>query len=380
MKVRLWSVKTRTGEVVDEIKHATGTFVAENGGGECRLRVPVDHLTDRTGSAIDADAVTYVRGLLEPGARTILAVDDQRRCLGEWVIDKRMGATTDGTYDVIGVGWEILPSLKTQRSAVSYEDADQFTIARALLGAAFNHQDQIVTIPSGSSGVRRDLESPARTAYYGDLLDELAETDDGFEWAVDTTVQWAGEVPTSVTRHIVWGSPVLDRGPDAVIFDQDSPGSRRGSAVRISGGTRWTGTANEVTGTGGGDGGSTPRRTIPAASSGFEERLRLEKLVSFPGVLKTSHLDALIREELAASSSNAEQFSASGWADKLNFWPIVGQFAQLYANATWVFPQGIDLFVRIGRISWDLQEGGEVTTVDVVGVNGSDIENTGGET
>lgn len=380
MRVRLWSASTRTGLIIDEIKHASGSFVAELDGGECQLTVPLDHLLDRTDVQMDVAAVEYVHGLVEPGARTIVATDDRKRTLGEWIVDVADGTSPDGALDVSGVGWAVLPSMKSQRTGIGYNDTDQFTIARALLASAFNHENTIVTLQGGAAGVKLDLHSGVRSAYYGDLLEEMADSEDGFEWAVDSTVQWAGEVPVSVSRHVVLGRPVLDRGPAAAIFDQDGkdlPPTRRGSAVSITGGRRWSRTASTVTGVGGLDGGAGPRRTVSAPAAAVGERLSIDKIVPFPSALKNADVDSMASDELSRSMGAMQQYAATGWADRLNEWPTVGGIAWLYSNATWVFPRGIDLFVRVGRIAWSLQAG-EVQTVNILGVDGSDWTNPGG--
>lgn len=105
------------------------------------------------------------------------------------------------------------------REDLIYDGDDQLEIAAALIDSmqAQSHADLGLTVESATSGVPRDAAYLAsETSTYGGRLKELAELDDGFEFAVQTSDPGTG----TRTREVQLGYPRLGSADTEHLFTQ----------------------------------------------------------------------------------------------------------------------------------------------------------------
>ncbi|MER5420320.1 hypothetical protein [Streptosporangium roseum] len=110
-----------------------------------------------------------------------------------------------------------LNTVEIREDITPYEGVDQLEIARDLIAnmQARTGADIGLTLESGTSGVTRDRTYLAsETATYGQRLRELADVDDGFEWAVQTSDPGTG----SRVREVQFGYPKLGSADTDHVF------------------------------------------------------------------------------------------------------------------------------------------------------------------
>ena len=355
MRLRYWVTDAKSGAVVSEVRAVGAVSLSSRlGGGTMSASIAVDALT-RDGSAPDWAEVSRVGGLLV-GGRRCLAVTAGTALLGEWLIMRRTLDTGSALVGVQGMSWEGYPALRSLNANYIYTNTSQATIAKALLDAAFTsfNTGMTITVPATSSAVTRTIDRRSHSAYYSDVLAEIGDPDDGFEWCVDTTPSWDGDRLTSVGRAVGWGFPVLARSSSARIVMGD-PGTRHGNAVSIRGGDDFSRYAQSVYGIGEGSGDkqlwvglSDPTLT----NAGY---LNSTKNVSFPGVSDVGALTALTRGALVDAQNLLDPYEAEVRVDDMLLLPRVGRVVQLVAPQTWAYPAGLDVSVRVGDVTYSAQ-------------------------
>lgn len=367
MRLRYWIAAAKSGQVLGEVRAAAagGQLSSKLGGGTCNLAVALSHLTTLDGQRMDAAAVARTLGFLVGGQRSLIVTDQQRRCLGEWVIMQRARATSDGVVRIRGIEWAGYPALRSLNDDFVYDGIEQLTIARHLLSGAFLsfNLGMQITIPTATSGVTRKLERRAQTAYFSDALDEIASPDDGFEWHVDVEPEWDGSRLLSVSRSVVFGHPTLSR-PSVVVIDAASPGSRRGNALSIEGGEDFSRYGQSVYGIGVGRGGKQLKVGLSDPTLTNAGYLNSTKNITFPGVTNRKVLEDLTRAELKQAQDLRDPYRATALLDKLRALPRVGTAVALRAAPSWGYPEGLGEVVRVGEVSY-APRGHHVSSVTV---------------
>src|SRR5699024_6467116 len=201
-------------------------------------------------------------------------------------------------------------------------------------------------------------------AYYSDVLEEIGEADDGFEWHVDIGATFSNGVPTRATRSIVWGHPVLSRS-SSLTFSQASPGGRQGNLVSLEGGDDFSRYAQSVYGFGAGQGDKRFWIGISDPTGTRAGNLNSTKNVSFPGIEKESTLTALTRAELKRSQDLRDPFAATALIGKIPSLPTVGRQVQLRVDPTFTYPTGLSQTLRVGQVEYS-PTGHEVDLVKVL--------------
>jgi hypothetical protein len=242
-----------------------------------------DQLTDGYVATLDLDDVTYTRVIGEPGtfSATVNVVnsdiaDNVAKVVPRWVDDPtepdslstgpgrtcvhvyrngviwgtyviwRATVSSDGRGDIkVQLSGSTLESYLNAveiRDDYLYESVDQFEIARGLLTEmqALSSADIGLTLPVGASGVNRDrtyLASEGGT--FGQRLKELADTDNGFEWLIETSDPGTG----TRSRAVRFGYPKLGSQTDHVFaqpgnvlsWQQEIDGIRGATSYRARG-------------------------------------------------------------------------------------------------------------------------------------------------
>jgi hypothetical protein len=147
------------------------------------------------------------------------------------------------------------------KKTLSFTQTDQFAIFRALIAdaQAVTYQnkavgDIAVDLDSSLSGVLRDRKdvTDSRGAYhgyefsnYGELLDNLANLDNGFEWRIDSYL----DSDRNLRRALRLGYPYLGHGPntDATVLEYP------GAVVKYTWPTDGVGRVNYVAAVGAGE-------------------------------------------------------------------------------------------------------------------------------
>ncbi|MFI7113945.1 hypothetical protein ACIBK9_47045 [Nonomuraea sp. NPDC050227] len=247
------------------------------GRGTSRYRYVVTRLLDRTYLGdLDLKGVSFDKRILQAGSFSATIPIPNRRVrsqvadiipLDDTVLDRGPGVITvqiyrDGdpwgeywiTAATIGRSRRGTPAVQLRGSTLDaylshveiqndlfYTNTDQIDIARALLNHAQAQAGANIglALQSGTSGVKRDrtyLDSEGGT--YGQRLVELAQVDNGFEWAIDLAL-----VSGVLERQWRWGYPTLGQAePQHVLVDSAHGGdilewSEEIDALR--GATRW---------------------------------------------------------------------------------------------------------------------------------------------
>ncbi len=367
MRLRFWVCAAKSGNVLGEVRVSGGsTLTSRFGGGTCSLTVSLGHLTTRDGLGVDLAAAGRVLDWLTVGRSTIL-VTSGTRVIGEWIVMKRGLVAPSGTVPITGMEWAGYPALRSLNTNFLYNGTEQMVIARAAWDQAFKsfNTGMTITIPSsGSTGVVRSMSHLSHEAYYSDVLEEIGEADDGFEWHVDISATWSNGVPTKATRTIVWGHPTLSRS-SSLTLSQSSPGGRQGNLVDLSGGEDFARYAQSVYGFGAGEGEKRFWVGLSDPSGTNAGNLNSTKNVSFPGIEKESTLTALTRAELKRSQDLRDPFAASALIEKLPSLPVVGNQVRLRVDPTWTYPTGLNTTLRVGQVEYS-PTGHEVDLVKVL--------------
>lgn len=363
--VRAWVSQALTGTIVGEVVLSGGsTWSSRFGGGAFRAGISVGHLLTRDQTEIDWAAVSRVVSWCTGGRHT-LVLTRGTTCLGEWLIMRHTETTTDGVLRVEGMEWDGYPALRSLNANYTYTGVDQLAIARTLLQAAFvSYQPTMqITIPTVTSGVARTMDHKSHSAYYADLLDEIADPDDGFDWRVTPTLTWSAGAPTKVTRTIEFGHPVISRATQIVI-DHDGPGARSGNCTVFDQGHDFRRAAQSVYGIGAGEGGKQKWVGLSDPALTNQGYLITTKNVSFPGVTDIPTLTALTRGALAAAQNLRDPARATLLVEKIPAWPRVGDQAAVDIAPTYTLPAGRQGVVRLGDVSFSLT-GHHTATVTV---------------
>lgn len=366
-RFRAWVAEALSGDVVGEV-HLSGQaqFISRFGGGTFTAGVSVAHLTRRDGDGPDWDAVERVVEWCTGGKYTLVLTQGQTT-IGEWLIVRPLGATDSGVIRIDGHELDGYPAMRAIFKAYKGTDVEQFTIGRELLVDAFlgGQSSMNLTVPTpAASGVLRDLDYADRSAYYSDLIDEVSQAEDGFEWRVVPTVVWASGSPQTVNRTIEFGHPTLARSSQVVI-DHDGPGSRAGNAPRVQRSSDFARYARTVYGIGAGEGDKQPIVALSDTTHDGEGYLLRTRHVSFPSVSNIKTLTALTRAELEAAQSVDEPLRATLLIDKTASWPRVGDQVTLDVAPTYAVPQGVTGSARLGEVALSLNSA-RATTVEVL--------------
>lgn len=145
-------------------------------------------------------------------------------CWGEYWITGAQPRRSRGDTPVIHMRGSTLDAyllhveLQTLRG---YASQDQIVIARDLLNHMMGqpYANIGLTLESGTSGVLRDRLYDADQSTYGQLLQDLGEVENGFEWAIRMRV-----VDGVLQRRWEWGYPTLGQQDPPLHVFVDSPG------------------------------------------------------------------------------------------------------------------------------------------------------------
>lgn len=356
IRVRYWIVNALSGVVQSELPLTKATLtLSDEGGsmsGEVDLNAALRRQSERT--IPDWPEIRRRINLVQPGLNTIVATDDSRRVIGEWIITARNRVTSATSMQVSGVGWEQYPRYRVLEAKRKHKGIDSLTLLRALLGEVFAGVTYVTGGPS-TSGVVIDMDRAACAGYYQDAVREITEGEPGLEWVVECAGVWSGDALASVTRMLRFGSPRIIRATP-LVFEAGEPMTRQGNAT-ISGGDDWTLYAHKVIALGSGSG---SKQIVVSAldPSPIPGVIRSTKVVQAGEVAARSALTRLAQQSLSEGVSMREPWQVSARVGELAKLPQPYDSARLLHRQSYTFPgsgggvAAIDEQVRVGVVTY----------------------------
>lgn len=197
-----------TGRIISEIPLYGVSILEKFGGGEFRATFQYD-MTGRDNEVLDA--ATY------PG-RCFVVVERNAVPIFGGYVQTRTYQSQAKSAQLFGRGFAAYPQRRLLRQDVNYVGQDQITIFRDLWVKMQDDPDSIrVNLFSAfTSGVNLDfqvLTSEFKT--YGQLFEQIADGDTGFEWRIDTTKSGG-----AYTHSLRVGYPVIgSTDPARIVFE-----------------------------------------------------------------------------------------------------------------------------------------------------------------
>lgn len=368
--VRAWVAHALTGAIVEEVYlSGASTWTSRFGGGTFQAGVSVGHLKARDGMNLDWGAIQRVSDWCRGGMHSlVLTLGDD--CLGEWLmISRGDGSTPDGVLPVGGLEWDGYPALRGIERDLRYTSAPRVQLGATILEECFKQGQPTmqITVPASTGvGSRVVMDHRRMDAYYSDVLEEIADADDGFDWRIVPTVTWANGQPTRVVRTVQFGAPVLARATNIVV-DYDGPGFHSGNCVDFNRGFDFSRAAAKVWGAGSGQGDDQitwEATTDELTSQGF---VLTSKIVSFPGVKNSEELGFLVRGERDAAKNVHDPSTARVRLEKIPSYPRVGDSVGLDIEPTFSVPSGYTGTMRLGETRLALN-GHRATVIEIDGI------------
>ena len=365
MDVRLWACNALTGAVAGELPPPSGKFTQKFGGGTCDVTVPLGNLRKRGTSAPDWPAVKQVTNLLTTGTRT-LALTAGTTVLGEWWLVERPEQIAQGAVNVRGVEWDGYPAMRSLHASYKYATAtEQLAIARTLLIDAFRGWQESfqITVPTQTSGVKREAEWRTREGYYSDALDEISQPEDGFDWRVTLTGTWAGGNLTKVNRAVRFGHPTIKQATQIKVR-HDGPGTRSGNCPTFEQTIDSRNYLHSVYAWGAGDGAKKLFYEKADNTLANQGHLKVTRNLSWPNVTRRSALKALADGVLAEGQELRDPAKFTLIVDRVPALPVLGDLVEAQVAPTWTIPDGYTGTLRVGEVSLPV-EAGRVGLIEV---------------
>ena len=358
IRVRYWIVNCLSGEVQSEMPLTKAALTLSDEGGTLSGEVDLNAAIRRTGERTIPDWPEIRRriNLVRPGLNSIVATDDRRRMIGEWIITGRRRVTSATSMPVSGVAWEQYPKYRALESARKHTNIDSLALLRALLGEVFTGVTYVTAGPT-TSGVAIDMDRASNAGYYADALSEITRGDPAVEWGMEIGGVWSGDALTSVTRTLRFGAPTIQR-PTALVFEAGEPMTRQGNSV-ITGGDDWTLYAHKVIGVGSGSG---SKQLIASASDPgpMPGVIRSTRLLQAGEVASQSALNSVTRQALNEGLSTREPWHVQASVGELAKLPQPYDSARLIHRQSYTHPGpgggllAIDEVVRVGEVRYQV--------------------------
>lgn len=195
---------------------------------------------DRTG----VDNEITLSGTI-PG-RCFVVMYRNDRIVGDFIITSRTYQSQAKSMQLYGKGWKSYPYMRIIDQDLKYTNQDQIAVFLDLYTRlqADPNAPKVILPAYTASGINLNLEVKAsEIKKYGEIIDNFANGDTGFDWDVATA-----EASGVYTRQLVYGYPTLGSkaDPSMLIFEypgaitnyweSESVGSRGGTHLFVAGG------------------------------------------------------------------------------------------------------------------------------------------------
>lgn len=353
MDLRAWIVEATTGDVVTRVtltekSRATSML----GGGPLQVEVVLPEYRAASGGR-DASAVETILSLVTGGRHTLLLTDGTD-VVGEWLMWTHERDHDALTVPVTGFEWEQYPQYRSNHQNFRYKNTDAGQIHRDALYDAYNTfqpgSAQMVVTPTPSFGKTMEMNTPVRTAYYSDIIEDVDALGVA-EWRVVPTATFSGGVPRKVTRTVRYQKPVISSShPDRLVKTADT--RLGGNVIAFTRSHDYSRLIQSAFGWGAGKGGK--QRFAMSQEFGWTARgyVATTRNFRFQGEYKNAQLQAKTDAALAAGQDPWETTVATLDTRRMGTLPRIGGVHDVVVQPSWTFPRGGSWRMRVGQITW----------------------------
>ncbi|UVY83789.1 hypothetical protein NLU66_16505 [Brachybacterium sp. NBEC-018] len=353
MDLRAWIVEATTGDVVTRVTLTEGSRATSLlGGGSLQAEVVLPEYCAASGGR-DASAVETILSLVTGGRHTLLLTDGTD-VVGEWLMWTHERDHDALTVPVTGFEWEQYPQYRSNHQNYRYKNVDAGTIHRNALHDAYNTfqpgSAQMVVTPTPSFGKTMEMNTPVRTAYYSDILEDIDALGIA-EWRVIPTATFSGNVPQKVTRTVTYQKPVISSShPDRLVKTADT--RLGGNVIAFTRSHDYSRLIQSAFGWGAGKGGK--QRFAMSQEFGWTARgyIATTRNFRFQGEYNNSQLQAKTDAALAAGQDPWETTVATLDTRRMGTLPRIGGVHDVTVQSSWTFPNGGSWRMRVGQITW----------------------------
>lgn len=200
-----------TGQVIAEIRCQGVSMKMDLAGGEWRGTINLD----RTGTSNEVLTSATIPG------RCFVVVERDGSIIGDYILWTRTYQSQAKVLQLYGRTWRDYTNSRVIREDLAFEEVDQVTIFTQLYDLMQSDPNSLqVVVPSFTpSGITRSLEvSAAEFKTFGQVLDAIADGENGFDWVVDTSKQSGAYV-----RTLRLGYPAIGATEANIVFEYQSP-------------------------------------------------------------------------------------------------------------------------------------------------------------
>ncbi|QCR53202.1 hypothetical protein C1N80_06150 [Brachybacterium sp. SGAir0954] len=353
MDLKAWIVEATTGDVVTQVLLTRGSSAESMiGGGSLRAEVILAGYTNSNGDR-DSGAIATVLGLVTGGRHTLLLTDGTT-VVGEWLMWTHERDHDAVTVPVTGFEWEKYPQYRSNHQNYRYKNVDAGTIHRNALFDAYNTfqpgSAQMVVTPAPSFGKTMEMNTPVRTAYYSDILEDIDALGIA-EWRVVPTATWSSGVPVKVTRTVTYQKPIISSShSDRLVKVGD--GRRGGNIIAFTRSHDYSRLIQSAFGWGAGKGGKQRFAMSQEFSWTGRGYIATTRNFRFQGEYKNAQLQAKTDAALAAGQDPWETTQATLDTRRMGTLPRIGGVHDVTVQPSWTYPNGGSWRMRVGQITW----------------------------
>lgn len=226
-----------TGAIIEEYDCQGVSLNASLDGTELRATL---HL-DETGKSNDTIISATIPG------RCFCVVEREDQIVGDFIITNRTYQSQAKSLQIYGKGWKAYPYMRTATKDYNYVNVDQIQVFLDLYAdMQLDPNSARVILPSyAPSNVKITFDTKAsENKKYGEIIDNFANGDTGFDWAIETSRNI-----NIYERRLVYGRPELgskgDNSGPLIIFEypgnitnyweSESVGNRGGTHLFVIG-------------------------------------------------------------------------------------------------------------------------------------------------
>ncbi|MEV8056568.1 poly-gamma-glutamate hydrolase family protein [Streptomyces antimycoticus] len=314
----------------------------------------------------DSDMATRVRTAVIPG-RTAVWVERDTELWWGGILWTATPATDDRgavSVDIQAATFDSYLDHRTLLETRTYTARDQLDIARDLVAyvQSADGGDIGIQMDSHTSGVKRDRTfSQYDAARVGDLLRELAEADQGFEWRIGVYRDGSG----NRSKALELGFPTLHGGTESAMLTYP------GNVLSYSWPQDATGLANVWQARGASASTNQAAEGVPVMSSVMTSATdlangwpRMDGVSDYSSVSVKSTLDDYARADLARARKAIVIPAVRVRLDAGVSPAIIGGPARLRIYDTW-FPEGLDVTYRVVGMRVDPEERGRAESAEL---------------
>lgn len=294
---------------------------------------------------VDFGYLADLAKVMEEGAYTICPVINGVS-IGEWLIWRSEPDDVTGDIALSGFEWGMYPGYRSLERDYVYNGRDQALVLYDMLTDCFKTGQPVeMFIPQTTHGATVTIDQRAKTAYYGDAIDDLLP---GLEWFIWSRAVWENDVPVRMARDVIMakGKHVNARNTALHAASPNSPGGSLLSWKRARDRSK---IAVSVTafGRGQGDKQTTAQRVNTPLLDG--KHLITTRHVTYSSIEDQAALQARVDMDALLLSSSVEPVRARVSLDDFPIYPGVGDTYPVTLDPRPTYPKGYEGTYRVGE-------------------------------